>query len=216
MIPQAIRMAEGAFRRYKTRNPYEIIEARNILLKEFIAPQSLLGFYTVMNRRQIIGINKNTDNVQKTTGLIHEIGHSLNDYRLASSGNRFDDDFWFFSMSDAPCEYNANLAGADLFIPDEFILQRIAYDDYVHLIKYIDKHIDNYRSDRAKMRFEEEKMQEFYYDHPELPSYEQLAAELGVDVGIVKFKFKALNCKDYDLPNIPETRSDFLRNWKRN
>ena len=35
MIPQAIRMAEGAFRRYKTRNPYDIIEARNILLKEF-------------------------------------------------------------------------------------------------------------------------------------------------------------------------------------
>ena len=58
-------------------------------------------------------------------------------------------------------------------------------------------------------------MQEFYYDHLELPSYEQLAAELGVDVGIVKFKFKALNYKDYDLPNIPETRSDFLRNWKR-
>lgn len=123
--------------------------------------------------------------------------------------------FGFFSMSNAPCEYNANLAGADLFISDEFILQRIAYDDYVRLVKYIDKHIDNYRSDRAKMRFEEEKIQEFYYDHPELPSYEQLASELGVDVGIVKFKFKALNYKDYDLPNIPETRSDFLRNWQR-
>ena len=98
MIPQVIRMAESAFKHYRTRNPYEIIDARNILLKEFIAPESLLGFYTVMNRRQIIGINKNAEIVQRTTGLIHEIGHSLNDYKLASSGNRFDDDFLFFSM----------------------------------------------------------------------------------------------------------------------
>lgn len=216
MIPQAIRMAESTFKHYRTRNPYEIIDARNILLKEFIALESLLGFYTVMNRRQIIGINKNTDIVQKTTGLKHEIGHSLNDYKLASSGNRFDDDFLFFSMSNAPCEYNANLTGADLFISDESILERIAYDDYVRLVKYIDKHIFDYRTNRAKMQFEKEQMQQFYYDHPDLPSYEQLAAEFGVDVGIVKFKFKALNYKDYDLPNIPETRSDFLRNWQGN
>ena len=33
-------------------------------------------------------------------------------------------------------------------------------------------------------------MQEFYYCHTDMPSYEQLAAELGVDVGVVKFKGK--------------------------
>lgn len=48
-----------------------------------------------------------------------------------------------------------------------------------------------------------------------MPSFEQLAAELGVDVGVVKFKFKALTYKEYDLPNIPETQSDFLKNWQR-
>ena len=30
MVPQAIRMAQSAFKKYKTRDPYEIIDARHI------------------------------------------------------------------------------------------------------------------------------------------------------------------------------------------
>ena len=64
------------------------------------------------------------------------------------------------------------------------------------------------------MQFEDEHIREFYDLHSDIPSYDQLAAELGVDPGMIKFKFKALRYKGYDLPNIPETRADFLRNWK--
>ena len=215
MIPQAIQMAENAFRKYGTRDPFAIMEARNIKLKYFEEPEELLGFYTVLNRRQIIGLNSAAGPVQQLTGAIHELGHSLNDYRFAASGSRFTD-FKFFSFSNAPSEANANLTGAHLFIPDEPILQRICYSDYRETVAAIGRQIEEYRSDRAKLAFEEETLQEFYDNHSDLPSYDQLAEEFGVDAGVVKFKFRALRYKGYEIPNLPETRSDFLKNWRKN
>ncbi len=214
MIPQALRMAESAYKKYKTRNPFEIIDARKILFKEYDQPETLLGFFTVMNRKQIIGINNAADDVQRLTGAIHELGHSLNDYKVAASGGRFDD-YRFFSMSYAPAEFNANLTGADLFIEDEYILDRLYYEQYARLTEYINSHIGQFRTGKEKIRFEEEQMLNFYDGNKDIPSYEQLAYELGVDVGVIKFKMKALSYKGYDLPNLPETQSDFLKNWNR-
>ena len=48
-------------------------------------------------------------------------------------------------------------------------------------------------------------------DYSDLPTIPRLAAELGVDEHIVEFKLQALRYKGYDLPNIPELKSDFLR-----
>ena len=215
MVPQALRMAQSAFKKYRTRDPYEIIDARHIKLWFFERPETLLGFYKVMSRKQYIGINQSANETQQRSGVIHEVGHSLNDYKTAASGFDFEDNFGFFSMSSAPMEFSANLTGAELFIEDDYILEKISYGDYQRRLAYIAEHIDQYRTNRAKMQFEDEQMQEFYECHSDIPSYEQLAYELGVDPGLVKFKFKALAYKDYDLPNIPETRADFLRNWQR-
>lgn len=213
MVPQALRMAEKAYNKYHTRNPFEIIDSKRIKLKDFTSPDSLLGFYTVLNRKQIIGLNENADPVQRLTGAIHELGHSLNDYKLAAAGSRFGD-YRFFSLSCAPAEFNANLAGADLCLDDDYILESISYSDYEKLLAYIREHIGSCRTDHAKMQFEEEQMREFYECHEGMPSFEQLASELKVDIGVVKFKFKALSYKNYELPNIPETRCDFLTNWR--
>lgn len=142
------------------------------------------------------------------------MGHSLNDYRFAASGQRFED-YRFFSMSNAPTEANANIVGAHLFISDEFILDQIHYEQYQRITNYINQHISQYKSNAAKLAFEEEQIQDFYETYSDIPSYEYLAATLGVDEGVVKFKFRALQYKGFDLPNIPETRADFLRNWQR-
>ena len=215
MVPQALRMADNAFKRYKTRDPFELIDARNIKLKDYDEPKSLLGFFTVMNRKQIIGINSAADDVQRRTGAIHELGHSLNDYRAAASGSRFDD-YKFFSLSYAPSEFNANLTGADLVIDDDYILENIHYEQYTRLLAYINKFIGRYRMSRDKMRFEEEKIQEFYDEHPDMPSIEWFACDYGIDPGVIKFKFRVLSYKGYELPNLPETQSDFLKNWQTN
>lgn len=58
-------------------------------------------------------------------------------------------------------------------------------------------------------------MRDFYDCHADLPSYEQLAYEFGIDVDLLKFKFTDLRYKGMDMPNIPETQADFLRNWQR-
>lgn len=213
MVPQAIRMADSAFKKYKTRDPYEIIDARRIKLKDFYTLNSLLAFYTISNRKQVIGLNGHADPVQRRTGAVHELGHSLNDYKLAASGCEFGD-YSFFSLSSAPLEFNANLTGAELCIDDEFILDSIYYNAYKLKTDFISEHIDNFRTERARLQFEDEHIREFYDLHSDIPSYDQLAAELGVDPGMIKFKFKALRYKGYDLPNIPETRADFLRNWQ--
>ena len=215
MVPQAIRMAQSALKKYKTRDPYEIIDARRIRLWPFTEPATLLGVYKVWSRTQYIGINDGADEVQKLTGVLHELGHSLNDYKAAASGLEFKDHFGLFSLSAAPMENSANLTAAELYIGDDFILDRIHYAQYQRVVACINAHIDHYRTNRAKMQFEDEQMQEFYDDHPDMPSYQQLAGDLGIDAGLVKFKFRALSCKGYDLPNIPETRADFLRNWQR-
>ena len=215
MFPQAIRMAESAYKKYNTRDPYEIIDARNIKLWHFEQPETLLGFYKVMSRKQYIGLNRSANDVQRLTAAIHEVGHSLNDYKIAATGFNFEDNFSFFSMSYAPLEFNANLTGAELFIEDAFILDNIYYAEYQKMAEYINSNIDRFHTDRARMQFEEEQMRDFYDCHTDFPSYEQLAYELGIDVDLVKFKFIALRYKGMDMPNIPETQADFLRNWNR-
>ena len=161
MVPQAIRMAQSAFRKYKTRDPYEIIDARRIRLWPFSQPETLLGVYKVWSRTQYIGINDGADEVQKRTGVLHELGHSLNDYKAAASGLEFKDHFGLFSMSAAPMENSANLTAAELYIEDDFILDRIHYAQYQTVVSYINAHIGHYRTNRAKMQFEDEQMQEF-------------------------------------------------------
>lgn len=218
MVPQAIRMAELAYKKFKTRDPYDIIDRKNIKIWLFSEPESLLGFYKVMNRKQYIGLNAEADEVEKKTGAIHELGHALIDYKVAASGTEFRDsfaDYRSFSFSNAPSEFHANLTGADLCIDDDFILNSIHYEPYCRVIAYINEHIGEYRSAKAKMQFEEEQLQEFYEYNSDIPSYEQLASELGIAVQMVKFKFKAMTYRDYYLPNIPETESDFLKNWRK-
>lgn len=215
MNPPEIRMAEIAFDRYHSRDPFEIIDARNINLKMYTMPEGVLGFYTVLNRKQIIGLNANADRVLIKSGAIHELGHSLNDYHSARSGMSFQD-CKFYSLSSAPKEFSANITGADLFIDDEFIFERIHYNAFLKTIDYINKHIDRYRTTSAKVSFEQEEMLDFYQEHEDIPSYESLACELGVVEGLIRFKFRALEMKGYNIPNIPDTQADFLKNWKKN
>ena len=63
MIPLAVRTAQRAVSRYKTRDPFELAEAKKIKIWPFEQPESLLGLYVVLNRTQYIGINRQADEV---------------------------------------------------------------------------------------------------------------------------------------------------------
>ncbi|MBQ8160789.1 MAG: ImmA/IrrE family metallo-endopeptidase [Clostridia bacterium] len=214
MIPLAVRTAQRAVSRYKTRDPFELAEAKKIKIWPFEQPESLLGLYVVLNRTQYIGINRQADEVQTRTCLLHELGHSLNDYRAAASGHGFSDNFYFFSLSAEPMEEAANMTAAEVCISDDYILDQICYAQYQHTLDYINQHIGSYALPRAQVQFREEQMQEFYDCHPEMPTCGMLAGDLGIAEELVRYKLRILNYKGFDLPNIPETRSDFLRDWK--
>ena len=214
MIPQAVKTAQRAVSRYKTRDPFELADARHIKLWPFEQPESLLGLYIVLNRTQYIGINRQADETQTRTCLLHELGHSLNDYKAASSGYKFSDNFHFFSMSSAPMEEAANLTAAELYISDEYILDQICYEHYMRTLDYIRQHMESYSLPQAQEQFRDEQMREFYDCHPELPTCDMLAKDLGIAEELVRYKLRILKYKDIDLPNIPETHSDFLRSWK--
>ena len=46
-------------------------------------------------------------------------------------------------------------------------------------------------------------------------TFEDLAEEMNVDVHLVGFKLQCLREKGLELPNVPETRSDFLKSWQK-
>lgn len=59
MNTRIIDTADAVVRRYKTRNPEEIISQRAIKLKDIRCCRDLLGYYTVMLNCEYIGINPN-------------------------------------------------------------------------------------------------------------------------------------------------------------
>ncbi len=71
--------------------------------------------------------------------------------------------------------------------------------------------VAHYRTNRDKQMFEDNAWRDFFLEHPDYPSYAELANEYAVDVHLVEFKFLSLRHKGYDMPNIPDTKSDFLR-----
>ena len=63
-------MADAVVRRYKTRNPEEIISRRAIKLKDIRYCHDLLGYYTVLLNCEYIGINSNCTNAQRVSAIL--------------------------------------------------------------------------------------------------------------------------------------------------
>ena len=59
MNTRIIDTADAVVRRYKTRNPEELISQRAIKLKDIRFCHDLLGYYTVILNCEYIGINSN-------------------------------------------------------------------------------------------------------------------------------------------------------------
>ena len=69
MNTRAIDMADAVVRRYKTRDPEEIISRRAIKLKDIRYCHDLLGYYTVILNCEYIGINTNCTNAQRVSAI---------------------------------------------------------------------------------------------------------------------------------------------------
>ncbi len=108
-------LTESIVNKYQTRNPFDIIKQRNIIL--VYAPLiDVRGFYQYFQRNNIIYINENLSEHGKTLVCAHELGHMF----LHKKANAVYMDTHTCFNTDK-YENEANIFAAELLIPDEAI-----------------------------------------------------------------------------------------------
>lgn len=156
----AIDMADAVVRRYKTRDPEEIISRRAIKLKDIRYCHDLLGYYTVILNCEYIGINTNCTNAQRVSAMAHELGHALFDRKHASSGQAFQDTY-FYSLHNSKAERRANTFAAELLLADDAILEPIDYYEYTADLKQLEVNLPSRCSSAYRAMKYQELLQEF-------------------------------------------------------
>ncbi len=126
--------ADRLVRKYKTRDPFEILEAMKVTVSETDAFRHLKGYCFLSNRFFYVGISSRLDAREKKVVAAHELGHIVLHKKLLSVAPM--QDTLLYRMSDRT-EYEANLFAADLLLPDEEVLQLAAEEgqDYFSLCR---------------------------------------------------------------------------------
>lgn len=167
-------MADAVIRRYKTRDPEEIISRRAIKLKDIRFCHDLLGYYTVILNCEYIGINSNCTNAQRVSAMAHELGHALFDRKHASSGQAFQDTY-FYSLNNSKTERRANTFAAELLLADDDVLEPIGYYEFNADRKQLEANLPSRYSSAYRAMKYQELLQEFQYAHSGLITLDEIA-----------------------------------------
>lgn len=108
-------------RKYKTRNPYELAKAMDIIIMYGDGMEKVRGFYLYANRIKLICISNNLPEYVEKFVLSHEIGHSV--MHKTSSAPFLQSTF----LSLDRMEIDANKFAAELVIPDEDLMEHWDY-----------------------------------------------------------------------------------------
>ena len=208
-------MADAVVRRYKTRDPEEIISRRAINLKEIRYCHDLLGYYTVLLNCEYIGINSNCTKAQRVSAMAHELGHALFDRKHASSGQAFQDTY-FYSLDNSKAERRANTFAAELLLADDAVLEPIGYYEYAADQKQLEANLPSRCSSAYRAMKYQELLQEFQYAHSGLVTLDEIAQMNSIEKHFVDFKLNILADKGYQLPFLPELHNDFLKDSMKN
>ena len=208
-------MADAVVRRYKTRDPEEIISRRAINLKEIRYCHDLLGYYTVLLNCEYIGINSNCTNAQRVSAMAHELRHALFDRKHASAGQAFQDTY-FYSLDNSKAERRANTFAAELLLADDAVLELIGYYEYAADQKQLEANLPSRCSSAYRAMKYQELLQEFQYAHSGLVTLDEIARMNSIEKHFVDFKLNILADKGYQLPFLPELHNDFLKDSMKN
>lgn len=215
MNTRAIDMADAVIRRYKTRDPEEIISRRATKLKDIRFCHDLLGYYTVILNCEYIGINSNCTNAQRVSAMAHELGHALFDRKHASSGQAFQDTY-FYSLNNSKTERRANTFAAELLLADDDVLEPIGYYEFNADRKQLEANLPSRYSSAYRAMKYQELLQEFQYAHSGLITLDEIARMNSIEKHFVDFKLNILADKGYQLPFLPELHNDFLKDSLKN
>lgn len=113
-MDNVIKHADSLLRRFKTRNPFEIADNLNIIVKYGDFHQ-LKGFYKYICRNRFIAINSRSDEIEQMIICSHELGHDQLHRNHAKTGLM--KDYHIYDATDV-YEREANYFASHLLIND--------------------------------------------------------------------------------------------------
>ena len=114
-------VVDNLCRKYKTRNPYELIDAMGIILQYGENMEKVRGFYLYANRIKLICVGNGLPEHIERFVISHELGHAV--MHKQSSAPFLQSTF----LSLDRMEIEANKFATELVIPDEEILEHWEY-----------------------------------------------------------------------------------------
>lgn len=215
MDKHAIKMADWVVAKYKTRDPDVIIDSiACIKLVKSTMYDDLLGYYYYRLNKHIIGINDHANRAQKRSGKGHELGHYFCERLSANSGGEFKDTF-FYSTSTAKSEMTANTFAGELLLSDEMVLEPMCYDYFMEARQDYESKLSARCSTEYRAMKYYEMINDFFAFHSDIATADDIAREQDVDPNLVDFKIRILSDKGYELPKLPDLKSDFLKDAMR-
>ena len=116
---------QALIRKHSTRDPYQLLSALHVVVRESSAYSQLKGFCLISCRTTYVVLNARLGEPEKRIVAAHELGHIVlhrRQLRLAPM-----QDVILYDMQSA-AEYEANLFAADLLLTDEEVLS-LAHDE---------------------------------------------------------------------------------------
>ena len=108
-------------KKYKTRNPYELIEALGIILTYGEGMEEVRGFYLYDSRIRLICVGNNLPDYLERFVAAHELGHAIMHKHSCAPFLR--NTLWSVDK----LELQANKFAAELLIPDQAFLETPDY-----------------------------------------------------------------------------------------
>ena len=112
--------AEKLARRYRTRDPLELLSAMHVQVRFYYDLCSTKGFTRYLLRQYFVGINGNLPRSEQRIVAAHELGHIVLHASELRTAPLFDTAVYDKRSS---TEYEANLFAADLLLRDEDVME---------------------------------------------------------------------------------------------
>ena len=118
--------AAGLVRRYRTRDPLELLDAMHVQVRFYYDLTHTKGFTRYFLRQYFVGINGNLPEYEQRIVAAHELGHIVLHAQELKTAPLFDTAVYDKRSS---TEYEANLFAADLLLQDEEVLRTAGRPD---------------------------------------------------------------------------------------
>lgn len=133
----------------------------------------------------------------------------------AASGQAFQDTY-FYSLSNAKAERRANTFAAELLLSDDDVLKPIGFYEFNADRLQMEASLPTHCSSTYRALKYHELLQDFQYTHTGFATLEEIAQMAGIEKNFVDFKLNILTAKGYQLPAVPELKSNFLKDSMKN